>query len=82
MDHVQATISVREAIASVLRCELHDVSDDTRLFDDLAFDSTSIMELLVRLEDRIGVVIDPEELNGCVFHTVGTITDYVTKNLE
>lgn len=74
-------LSVREAIATVLRRELPDVADDTRLFDDLAFDSTSVLELLVALEDRMGVVVDPDQLDECVFHTVGSITAYVTRNL-
>lgn len=74
-------ISVREAIATVLRRELPDIPDNARLFDDLAFDSTSIIELLVQLEDRMGVRVDPDELNDCVFRTVGSITDYVTKIL-
>lgn len=78
---MEPAVSVREAIASVLRRELANVPDHARLFDDLAFDSGSILELLVALEDRMGIVVDPDELDTCVFDTVGTITDYVTKNL-
>ncbi|MCM6777137.1 diaminopimelate decarboxylase [Nocardia sp. CDC159] len=57
--------------------EVGEISRDTLLFDDLALDSLSIVELLTRLEDRFGVVVDPHELDPGTVRTVGSITDFV-----
>jgi acyl carrier protein len=40
-------------------------------------DSTSVIELLMSLEDTMGLEIDPDELGPEVFRTVGSLTDYI-----
>ncbi len=44
---------------------------------DLALDSTSIIELLVAIEDSLGVQFDPDNLTIDVFETFGTLVAYV-----
>nr|WP_202474362.1 phosphopantetheine-binding protein [Streptomyces sp. SID5466] len=68
-------------MSSVLNKELTELDESTRLFDDLALDSTSVIELLMGLEDSIGLEIDPDDLEPEAFGTVGTLTDYVADSL-
>lgn len=69
--------AVREAISTVLRKETPDLTAQTRLFSDLALDSTSVIELLMSLEDKLDLQIDPDELTPEVFETVGALGAYV-----
>jgi acyl carrier protein len=64
------------ALSVVLNREVQDLEPDTRLFEDLAMDSTSVIELLMSLEDTMGLEIDPDELSADVFRTVGSLIDY------
>jgi acyl carrier protein len=72
---------VRTAIARVQHDEAQHVSEQDRLFDDLGLDSTSIIELLVAVEDESGIEVDPDELSAVIFGSVGSLTDYVESKL-
>jgi acyl carrier protein len=65
------------ALSAVLNREITGLRQDARLFEDLALDSTSVIELLMSLEDTIDLEIDPDELGPEVFKTVGSLTDYI-----
>lgn len=71
---------IRAEIASALGRDPESISDSAKLFDDLALDSLGIIDLLTRLEDRFGLVVEPEELYEDVFATVGSLTEYVRTN--
>lgn len=66
---------VREEIARLVGEA--EMADDSTLFDDLALDSLSVVNLLGRLEGRFGVHVDPHEVNGETFRTVGSLTRFV-----
>ncbi|RKN05113.1 acyl carrier protein [Streptomyces radicis] len=68
---------LRIALSAVLNKEFPAITAELRLFEDLALDSTSVIELLMSLEDTIGLEIDPDDLGPEVFRTVGTLSDYV-----
>jgi len=68
---------VKQALVDVLEKDLPELADDTRLFGDLGLDSTSVIDLLMSLEDSIGLLIDPDELTAEAFDTFGTLTGYV-----
>lgn len=68
---------LRDALAEVLKKDLPDLTPQTRLFSDLALDSTSVIELLMELEDTLGLQIDPDELTPEVFETVGSLNAYI-----
>lgn len=77
MTREEAVEAVKIALAEVLERELPDADADTRLFEDLHLDSTSILELLMALEDAVDIQVDPEELRLEDFKTIGSVADYV-----
>jgi acyl carrier protein len=66
-------------LSRVLGRELVGVTAATRLFEDLAITSVSMLELLLGVEEELGVQFDPESLEP--FETVGSFTDYVRAHL-
>lgn len=77
MDRTEIISHLRIALTAVLNRELPEFGPESRLFEDLALDSTSVLELLMSLEDTIALEIDPDELGPEVFQTVGSLADYI-----
>jgi acyl carrier protein len=77
MNRAEIITHLRAALSEVLNREVGELRPDQRLFEDLDLDSTSVIELLMSLEDTIGLEIDPDELGPEVFQTVDTLTDYI-----
>jgi acyl carrier protein len=73
---------IKASLEAVLNREVPELSAGTLLFDELALDSTSVLELLMNLEDTIGLEIDPAELDEEVFQTFGSLTAYVTAQFQ
>jgi acyl carrier protein len=75
-DHEILT-AITVALGEVLQRDLDGVTEDTRLFDDLNLDSTTIIELLMALEDALGILVDPDTLEPEHFTTIGSLAEYV-----
>lgn len=56
--------------------------DDPLLPGHDGFDSFSLMEFVLRLEDTFGLNIPDEDLDPDIFYSVKTITAYVRDKLE
>jgi acyl carrier protein len=82
MNRSETIDHVRIALSTVLGREIPDLTEESRLFEDLALDSTSVIELLMSLEDTIDLQIDPDDLEPDVFRTVGSLTDYIQNSLS
>ena len=41
-------------------------------------DSMAVVTLITTLEDRFGLIVDDDEVDGATFATVGTLVDFVT----
>jgi acyl carrier protein len=82
MNREQIVEHIRVALSIVLNRELPGLQEDVRLFEDLSLDSTSVIELLMALEDTIGLEIDPDELEPDVFHDVASLADYVAAGVS
>lgn len=81
MENTPVVESVETALTEVLEREVSGLTADVRLFEDLHLDSTSVMEMLMSLEDSMDVAIDPETLDMDDFMTVGTLTAYLQRLL-
>lgn len=68
---------VVKALAETLGHDLPDIDEDTRLFDDLSLDSTSILGLMVNLEDALAIEIDPDSISEDHFATFGSLTGFL-----
>ena len=81
------------AVADVVRAVLRDVLSidaaradafhaDTPLFGALPeLDSMAVAGLLTELEDRLGIVIDDDDVDGDLLATVGSLTDFTIRKV-
>jgi acyl carrier protein len=75
--------TVAGLVASTLGKKPGSVRPDDPLFSSQAgFDSFSLMELVLRLEDTFELSIPDEALDPDIFHSVRTITAYLSVRLE
>ncbi|MDT8912952.1 phosphopantetheine-binding protein [Amycolatopsis sp. PS_44_ISF1] len=82
MDRVSTVKAIDVALREVLQRELPPLDETTRLFDELHLDSTSVLELLMALEDAVGMTVNPEDLRAEDFTTIGALADFVLANTD
>jgi acyl carrier protein len=82
MDRSAIIAGIKSALGEVLMDQVSDVSEETLLFEELYLDSTAILELLMAMEDTLGIEVDTENLNMETFKTIGTLADYVSVTLH
>jgi acyl carrier protein len=73
---------ITDALSEVLKRDVSGATEETRLFEDLQMDSTTVLELLMAVEDTLGFEVDPENLQMDDFKTVGTLADHISAALD
>ncbi len=66
-----------EILAAVSRVPVDRIEPDMELVANLGLDSAKALELLVELEDRLGVVIDDDD--AARLNTVGDVLAYLER---
>jgi acyl carrier protein len=64
-------------LPQVLKREVPVAGEATRLFDELGLGSAVTLELLLELEDALGIQIDVEDIDRADLETVGTLASFV-----
>ncbi|MBL0768151.1 acyl carrier protein [Sphingopyxis sp. XHP0097] len=55
---------------------------DSGLFGELPeFDSMAVATVLTEMEDRLGIVIDDDEVDGEIFETYGSLLTFATRKV-
>lgn len=44
-------------------------------------DSMAVVRLIMLLEERLGLVVQDDEIDGSIFATLGSLTDYINGKL-
>jgi acyl carrier protein len=70
---------VREHLSAELEIPLDQISEETRLREDLDADSLDLYELVMELEDTYGISVSEEE--AADIETVGDAVDFVSDRL-
>lgn len=74
-------VAVRQVLADELKLAPATVAGldrDSALFGDLPeLDSMAVARVLTAIEDRFGFVIDDDEVDGELFATLGSLSDFV-----
>jgi acyl carrier protein len=74
---------VSQLVASALGKKRGGMKPEDPLFSSQSgFDSFSLLELVLRLEDTFGLNIPDEDLDPDIFHSVRSITSYVAVRLD
>lgn len=79
MDRSEAIEQIRVVVEKVLNREIPVLSADARLMEELNLDSTSVLEMLMDLEENAGFVVEVDDLEPSVFATVGSLADYLSQ---
>lgn len=66
---------LKEMILQYVDVEADDVREDSRLIEDLAFNSYDCVCLLGEIEEKYDITVDEEDISD--IHTVGDIINYV-----
>ena len=67
-----------EALCEQLKVDADSINENTSVLDDLGADSLDIVELLMTLEDKYGVVIPDDEVTK--LKTIADIAEYIENN--
>lgn len=77
MNRAEIVSHLQVSLSAVLNREVASTTPQSRLSDDLGMDSTSVIQLLMSLEDTMGLEMDLDALGPEVFRTIGSLTDYI-----
>ncbi len=69
--------SIGALLPRVLNREIAAVSDGTQLMDELGLRSTTMLELLLELEEELEIQIDVEDIDQGDMRSVGDLADFV-----
>lgn len=66
---------VREMLAKQLKIDINTITAETDIIKDLNADSLDIVELLMTIEQDLGIVVPDEDVQS--FKTVGDVAKYL-----
>lgn len=75
MERAEALEVLREVAVEVLAVDPASVTEEARFKEDLDADSLDLVELVMGLDERFGIRVEDEELDGVL--TVGQALDLV-----
>ena len=77
-------LEVQKTLRSVLNLEAtYALEADTALLGSIAeHHSKAVVAILTSLEERFGIVVDDDEVDGRTFASVGSLTQFVQSKLD
>lgn len=81
MNIKQELLSILDEVLS-LKGRAQSFDENTALLGAIPeLDSMAVVALITSLEDRFGITVDDDEIDGSVFGTVGTLIDFIAGKL-
>lgn len=68
---------IKEIISKQLRIDIGTISKDSNIIEDLGADSLDLVEMLMSIEDNLGIVVSDDE--AADLKTVGDVADFLEK---
>lgn len=69
--------AISSALGEVLSHELPELTEQSRLFEELGLDSSAAFELLMKLEEALDLEFDTDSLEMSHFASVGSLADFL-----
>ena len=78
----QVMESIHVVVPKVLSLDAAvELSEQTRLMEDLGMSSTTTLELMLELEDALDVQIDVEEIEPADLASLGALADFIATHV-
>jgi acyl carrier protein len=77
VDRARVVETIAGTLAEVLGHEIPGLGEDSRLFDQVGLDSSGVFELLMGLEEALGIELDTDNLEMAHFESVSSLTDFL-----
>ena len=68
---------IRQIIAKQLRIDASKITPDSNIIEDLGADSLDLVEMLMSIEDSLGIVVSDDDAAG--LKTVGDVTAFLER---
>lgn len=72
--------TVKEILSKQLRVDIDTINENTNIMEDLGADSLDIVEMLMSIEQEVGIVVPDDEIVN--FKTVGDVAKYLESNQQ
>ena len=72
--------TVKELLGKQLNIDPASIDDDADILEDLGADSLEVVEMLMTIEDKFGVIVPDEDVPE--LKTVRAVAEYLQKNAE
>ena len=72
--------TVKELLGKQLHIDPAAIDDDASILEDLGADSLEVVEMLMTIEDKFGIVVPDEDVPE--LRTVRSVAEYLQKNAE
>lgn len=69
---------IRQILAKQLRIDADTINDDSNIIEDLGADSIDLVELLMTIEEKKGIVVSDED--AVKLRTVRDVADYIEQH--
>lgn len=80
MDKVEILERIKDAVSRVTGISADDITPDSVLGEDLPADSLDLVEIIMSLEDNIGIDLNDDEVNAA--KTVDDLADLIFSVVE
>ncbi len=71
---------IKQILAKQLRIDINDISDDSNIIEDLGADSIDLVEMLMSIEEKLGIVVSDED--AVKLKTVKDVADFIESHSE
>ncbi len=76
--NLDMTEKIKEILAKQLRIDMDTIADDSYIVEDLGADSLDVVEMLMSIEDNLGIIISDDD--AAKLKTVRDVADYLEAN--
>lgn len=66
---------IKQILAKQLRIDINDINDDSSIIEDLGADSIDLVEMLMSIEEKLGIVVSDED--AVKLKTVKDVADFI-----
>jgi len=66
---------IKQILAKQLRIDVNSINDDSNIIEDLGADSIDLVEMLMSIEEKLGIVVSDED--AVKLKTVKDVADFI-----